>query len=76
MLVKFMQPLNAESPILVTLFGISILVKPVHPLNAKAPIILTLSDIFKLVKLVHPLNAKDSIWNYSYRSIAQFVCTF
>jgi hypothetical protein len=38
-LVKPLQPLNAEEPMLVTLFGISILVKPLQPLNAEEPIL-------------------------------------
>ena len=56
-LVKLVQPSNAQSPILVTLFGIVILVKLVQPLNADSPILVTLFGIVILVKLVHQLNA-------------------
>ena len=48
--VRLIQPLNAESPILVTLFGISMLVSPLHPLNATAPILVTLFGISMLFK--------------------------
>ena len=40
-LVKLLQLLNAESPILVTLFGIVMLVKLLQPLNASCLILLT-----------------------------------
>ena len=56
-LVKPVQPLNTDSPIIVTLFGISMLVKHVQPENAEEPILITLfgSSIFAI--LVHPSNA-------------------
>ncbi len=42
MLVKPVQPLNADSPIEVTPFGIVIFVKAVQPINAALPILVTL----------------------------------
>ncbi len=41
MLVKPVQPWNAEFPTLVTLFGIVMLLKPVRLLNAKAAMLVT-----------------------------------
>ena len=38
-LVKLLQPLKAEFPMLVTLSGISIFVKPLQPSNADSPIV-------------------------------------
>ena len=49
MLVKFEQPLKADSPILVTPSGIFILVKLEQSLKADSPILVTLSGIFMLV---------------------------
>ena len=40
-MVKFEQPLNAEFPTDVTLFGITIFIKPLQPEDAKAPIFIT-----------------------------------
>ena len=44
-LSRFEQPLNAESPILVTPSGIVTLVKLKHAQNAYSPILVTLSGI-------------------------------
>ena len=44
-LVKLLQPSNAQSPILVTLLGIVTLVKLVQPSNAQLPILVTLFGI-------------------------------
>jgi hypothetical protein len=41
MLVRPVQPLNAESPIKVTLSGMVMLVRPVQPLNAEPPMEVT-----------------------------------
>ena len=51
-LVKDVQPLNAELPILVTLSGIVIFVKDLQPLNAALPILVTL---FGITVLAHPV---------------------
>ena len=45
MLVKPVQPENAEPPIVVTLEGIFMLVKPVQPSNAECPIEITLPSV-------------------------------
>ena len=58
MLVKPVQPLNAESPIVVTLFGNEIFAKLVQLLNAELPIVVTLFGIVIFVKPVQPLNVK------------------
>ena len=55
--VSIGQPLNAFSPMLVTLSGIVTEVKPVQPSNALAPMLVTLSGIVIGVKLVQSLNA-------------------
>ena len=55
--VSIGQPLNAESPMLVTLSGIVTEVKPVQPSNALAPMLVTLSGIVIGVRLVQSLNA-------------------
>ena len=47
-----MQPINASSPILVTLFGIVTLVKLLQSENAERQILVTLLGIVTLVKLV------------------------
>ncbi len=51
MLVKPVHPLNADSPIDVTLFDIVTLVKPVQPSNAQSPIEspLVIITIFRLL---------------------------
>jgi hypothetical protein len=41
-LVNPVQPVNALSPMLVTLFPMVALVKPVQPVNASIPILVTL----------------------------------
>ena len=51
MLVKLEHSMNTESPILVTLLGISMLVKLVQQENAYSPILVTLFPISMLVKL-------------------------
>ena len=45
MLVREVQPENAELPILVTLLGMAILVRLVQPENAELPILVTLLEI-------------------------------
>ena len=58
-LARLVQPSNAPSPMLVTLFpipAILTLVRLVQALNAKEPIEFTLSGIVTLVML-HPANA-------------------
>ena len=59
--VSIGQPLNAESPMLVTLSGIVIEVKPVQPENAEPPILVTLAGIVIEVKLTLSLNAYSPI---------------
>ena len=56
-LVSPLQPLNADSPILVTPLGIVILVSELQPSNADIPILVTLFGIVILVSLLQPLNA-------------------
>ena len=48
MLVREVQPENAELPILVTLLGMAILVRLVQPENAELPILVTLLEIVVL----------------------------
>ena len=52
--VKPLQPSNADHPMLVTLFGISIEVKPLHPQNAASPMHVTLFGITIEVKTRQP----------------------
>ena len=52
MLVREVQPENAELPILVTLLGMAILVRLVQPENAELPILVTLLEIVVLVGVV------------------------
>ena len=49
MFVSPVHPLNALSPMVVTLSGILILDNPVHPLNALFPIVVTLLGMAYLV---------------------------
>ena len=56
-IVRDVQSLNASLPIVVTLFGISMLVKDSQLLNAPLPIVVTLFGIVMFVKDVHLLNA-------------------
>ena len=56
-LVRPVQPLNAEPPMLVTLLGITTLVRPVQPLNAELPIVVTPLGISIFVSPVQPRNA-------------------
>jgi hypothetical protein len=46
---KFVQPANADAPILVTLFGIVMLFKPLLP-NAYCPILVTLEGMLTEVR--------------------------
>ena len=65
-MVRFVHPLNAQFPIVVTLFGMTMLVREVHPLNAKFAIAVTLiplivSGIVMLVlEPVYPVIVMDS----------------
>ena len=52
MVVKLLQALNADSPMVVTLSGIVMLVKSQQSENAYAPMLVTLSGIVMLVKLL------------------------
>ena len=58
MLVKELQPENALSPILVTLFEIVMFVKELQPSNALSPILVTLSGITILSNELQPENAE------------------
>ena len=55
--VKPLQPLNARSPMEVTLLPMVTEVKPLQPLNACSPIEVTLFGMVTEVKLLQPLNA-------------------
>ena len=68
-LVKPLQPLNAFSPISVTLLGMVMLFKPLQPLNAYPPISVTLLGMVMLFKPVQPLNAHQPIPVTLYLSI-------
>ena len=57
-IVKLLQLENADSPMLVTLLGITMLVKLLQPLNAYLPMLVTLSGISMFVKLLQPKNAE------------------
>ena len=59
MLASPLQPENAESPMLATLFGIVTLVSPLQPENAEDPMPVTLSGIVTHVRLLQPENAED-----------------
>ena len=52
MLSNEVQPLNAESPIIVTLFGISMLSNEVQPLNAESPISVIPSGMITLLTVL------------------------
>ena len=52
--VSPVQPLNANSPIEVTLEGMVTLVNPVQPENAELPIDVTLEGMVTLVNPEHP----------------------
>ena len=54
MLVKPMQLKNAESPMLVTLFGMLMLVKPMQLKNADSPMLVTLFGIVTSPEQVLP----------------------
>jgi len=54
MLVRLVQPLNAQSAMLVTLLGIVILVSPVQSPNAPLPMLVTLVGMVKFTRSVHP----------------------
>ena len=54
--VKEVQPSNAPPPILVTLWGISILVRPLQPRNAELSIFFTLLGISMLERPLQPSN--------------------
>ena len=61
MLVSPEHPLNASSPILVTLSGSVMLVRLPHQLNALSPILVTLLGSAMLVSPEHPLKAPSPI---------------
>ena len=56
-LVSPLQPLNAPSPMLVTLLGITMLVRPLQPENAELPMLVTLLGIVTLIRPLQPENA-------------------
>ncbi len=58
---RYLQPLNAYSPIVVTLFGIVMLVRFSHTQNAYFPIEVTLFGIVMFVRLSQPLNTLSPI---------------
>ena len=60
MLVRLVQPVNAPSPILVTLLGMMILVTGI-PANQPDPIAGNPSTKVMLVRLVQPVNAPSPI---------------
>ena len=51
-IVKLLQSMNAQAPILVILFGLTILVRLPQPLNALSPILVIVLDI---IVFIHPL---------------------
>ena len=55
------HPLNASSPICVTLLGIVTAVRPMHFQNVKSPISVTLLGIVTAVSPVHPAKAPSPI---------------
>ena len=55
MLVRLVQPENAEEPIPVTLLGIVTFLSPVQPLNTELPMFVMLSGIVMFVRLVQIL---------------------
>ena len=55
------QPSNAEIPIEVTLFGISMYFSAEQPSNAEIPIEVTLFGMSMLFRAEHPSNAASSI---------------
>ena len=57
MLVKPLQPLNAQQPMLVTPSGIVTLVRPLQPSKVLPPMLVTPSGIVTLVRPLQPLNA-------------------
>ena len=58
MLVRLEQPENAQTPILVTVFGIVILARLEQFPNAERSILVTLFGIVMLVRLEQPENAE------------------
>ena len=61
MLLRRLQPENAELPILVTLEGIVISVRPVQLEKAELPILVKLAGIVIPVRPVHPEKAESPI---------------
>jgi len=59
MLVKLLQPPNAQSPMLVIPLPKVILVNPVQPENAFLSMLVTLFGIVMEVKLLQPPNAES-----------------
>ena len=55
---RFVQPSNAEEPILVTLLGITIFVRLLQPQKAPTPMLVTLSGSVMLVRLVQRPSAE------------------
>lgn len=58
MLVRPVQPSKADSPIDVTLSGISIPVSPVQPSKAESPIDVTLFGIVKIHRSAVPIRPR------------------
>ena len=59
--VRPVQPENASSPILVTLFGMVIELRPAHPEKAELPILVTLLPMVTEVRPVQLPNASSPI---------------
>jgi hypothetical protein len=59
--VSKVQPLKAESPILLTLLGITIFSRDLQPLKAELPIVSAPYGISMFTKEVHPLKALSII---------------
>ena len=65
-LVREVQSLNVQTPILVTPSGMFTLVREVQPLNARPPMLVTLSGIVTLVREVQSENAESPIYVTGY----------
>ena len=61
-LISFVQPANADDPILVTFFGMVTLVSFVQFLKVLVPTSVTFTGILTLVRFLLPANAPSSIF--------------
>ena len=72
--VKPLQPLNATSPISVTVSGMVTEVKPVQPLNAASPITVTLSGI--VIEVLSFMQYRSFVLSFLYKTPSSLLLFF